>query len=201
MWFDEHELSELGPSVAKIPMRVPSLEDGKVHSRLPACPACEAPGAMTEFPVLDVVLDVCTKCSGVFLDGGEYEAIARAEGAQQPAVGDYRTAPKAARAIKGSFECPRCGESIPSSEGMVLPAGLVCGPCYYKYDEARLAADTAPHLRDAFVKDASGQFGVRGAEYASGAAGLGLGVLALASTIGGGPYCPLCGRRRPCGFH
>lgn len=78
VWFDEGELrrvdEKIEPKIIEI-KSIPSLKEQYVDLN---CPNCENSIVMDK--VLseldkDVVMDVCPSCKGIWLDGGEFDAI------------------------------------------------------------------------------------------------------------------------------
>lgn len=147
LWFDDYELVEVSDALGGLPFRRQAIRDVSTPSKnLSACPRCQKTGheGPIEFTLYDVSIDFCMTCHGVWLDGGEYEALARAstESEQDKENASYRSAPQAARTISsGMFECPSCGKEYKTSESCIVPAGLVCGTCFYADEEAELAKE------------------------------------------------------------
>lgn len=202
IWLDEYELGEVSDSLGGLPFRLAEIAElGAPAKNLASCPRCG--GTPSELAVLDVAIDFCTKCRGVWLDGGEYEALARAtalEAAEKAeTTGDYRSAPGAAKTVKrGVFDCPYCLKETPTSDAMLTPRGMVCGHCYHAHEEATMLSDASRDHGDITDKMRGvGKYAPepdrdRYAAYARGSVGL-LGVLL---SIGGPEFCQYCGRRR-----
>ncbi len=101
VWFDKAELEEVSPELAGLPERPDEVAALGAPSRgLPHCPRCH--GAPVELLLLDVAIDFCPSCHGVWLDGGELEALARAQAAEAherakevTKEGSYRESPRA----------------------------------------------------------------------------------------------------------
>ncbi len=207
IWLDEYELAEVSDPLGGLPFRMAEIAElGAPGKHLATCPRCHA--VPVEVAVLDVALDVCPGCKGVWLDGGEYEALARAtalEAAQKAeATGSYRVAPNAAKAVKhGLFDCPRCAKEKPTSEGMLTPSGLVCGPCFYEHDEAPLLADASRDHGELTQRMQRGAFrphdasiGREGWARIGAQAGGAISILGLLLGGGNPGFCEHCGRRR-----
>jgi Zn-finger nucleic acid-binding protein len=189
-WFDEYELAEVNDALGGVPFRMAEIGAlGRVHPAAPACPRCG--DRCAELMVLDVTIDVCRRCRGVWLDGGEYEALARAAALEASrraeTTGSYRLAPRAAKAIRhGVFACPRCEEDRPTADGLCTPRGLVCGPCFHAHEEADLLADASRDHGATTARMKQGALpGASPAEPAVGAAGV-LGALAVVAAFGSG---------------
>lgn len=153
VWLDEYELAEVDGALGGLPFRHDEIARlGTVHDGTPRCPRCR--DRCVEIAVLDVAVDVCTGCRGVWLDGAELEAVRRAsdlEAARKAeTTASYRVAPKAARAIAdGCFVCPRCDTERPVSFGLFTPRGLVCRECFHEHDEGDLLAEASRDHGDA----------------------------------------------------
>jgi Zn-finger nucleic acid-binding protein len=77
IWFDAQELSELLADDAK---KVASLRRGGTHEELNGKKGnCPRDGAdlLRIYSAIDksVVLDACSECHGIWLDGGEFEKL------------------------------------------------------------------------------------------------------------------------------
>lgn len=158
-----------------------------------------------EVALMDVSIDVCPSCRGVWLDGSEYEALARAaalEGApQHESSGGAEThsattarGSKAARAVKrGVFTCPRCADERAVADGYLAPGGLVCGHCFHEDEESGLLADASRSHGEETARFKEGAF--RGHKLAG--AHLGPTYNLLGFVLETGPLrCERCGRLR-----
>lgn len=202
IWLDEYELAEVADALGGLPFRMDEIAAlGAPAKNVARCPRCG--GTPSELTVLDVAIDFCMGCRGVWLDGSEYEAIAEAaaiEAAQRAeTTGSYRTAPKAAKAVKhGMFDCPHCEQETPTSEAMLTSGGMVCGPCFHTHDEARMLDEASRDHGELTAKlKGAGKYAPpadrdRHAAYARASFTL-LGVLA---GVGRTEYCEICGRKR-----
>ncbi len=157
MWFDEHELREIDAQLAALPFRE-FAPDEALKSSLATCPRCAASGkhGPVEVTLLDVKVDFCRSCNGVWLQGDELMALLRAtedlESRQD--LGAYRTSARAARAIaSGEFTCPRCQQVTPKVESCIVPGGLVCGPCFYAKEEQSLKSSKGEGFREVMRRD------------------------------------------------
>lgn len=72
IWFDDGELS----SVLGVPARNLSAPANARPSAV-ECPRCAKPLALFPYPATMVVIDGCRTCRGVWLDGGEYQELAK----------------------------------------------------------------------------------------------------------------------------
>ncbi|MFO0613001.1 MAG: zf-TFIIB domain-containing protein [Polyangiaceae bacterium] len=157
VWLDEFDAPGLGKPVARLAFDAEALAIAwPPTTRFSACPRCATPteDAVRQIKLLDVVIDFCVRCHGLYLDAGELDALVRAVAdADAAANANYRAAPRVRNAIGArSFECARCGEERPTAESCILPAGLVCGSCFYERGEAALSASAGA----GFARDFSG---------------------------------------------
>lgn len=77
-WFDGSELA------AVLSCAVEDLEiPGDAEHTSCVCPKCFIPLARVDYPETDVEVDVCDRCSGIWLDSGEFKAINRQRAAFQ----------------------------------------------------------------------------------------------------------------------
>lgn len=197
VWLDEYELAEVDPSLGALPFRSDAIAQlGVVHDGTPRCPRCG--GRCAEIAVLDVAVDVCTACRGVWLDGTELEAVRRAseaEAAQRAeTTASYRIAPKAARAIAdGCFVCPRCETERPVSFGLFTPRGLVCRGCFHEHDEGDLLAEASRDHGETSEHFRSTSPGRGAVEVAASALVGALGAVAAIARAHARPTCSACG--------
>ena len=133
---EEFELKVLSDALAKLPFRDrPHAAVAAVVPGEAACPACGE--ALDKVPVSGVEVELCGGCHGVWLDGGELEALAQRSGA--PAARDPYRASMATEALAaGVTRCAACESLVEVSATMLLPSGLVCATCFYTREEKRL---------------------------------------------------------------
>ena len=84
IWFDGDELNQAMPEAAR------RLEIPRDAVRLKAlCPKCEQPLHALPYPGTQVIVEVCAKCKGLWLDAGEFETIraARQQLEEEPPEG------------------------------------------------------------------------------------------------------------------
>jgi Zn-finger nucleic acid-binding protein len=72
IWFDDAELS----SIIGVPARNLSPPANARPSPL-QCPRCAKPLTLHPYPGTMTVIDACRTCRGVWLDGGEYQELAK----------------------------------------------------------------------------------------------------------------------------
>jgi Zn-finger nucleic acid-binding protein len=87
-----------------------------------ACPRCD--GALAEIGVNGVPVDWCRVCYGVWLDGGEYQAIgAGTLGVAAPPAPAPRSAPPS------TIACVVCACQVSVGDTYFTEEGLVCSGC------------------------------------------------------------------------
>lgn len=146
LWFDGAELGEVSAVLGGLPQRKDEIARAGTGSAI-ACPRCK--GAMGEVALLDVPIDVCGDCSGVWLDGGEYESLSRAADQEEglsppPPAHDFRAAAKAQR--EQQIRCAKCKSTAPLDKTYMTESGLVCADCYLGGE--REAMDQRSHQGD-----------------------------------------------------
>jgi len=85
IWFDDGELS----SVIGVPARNLSAP-ASARPSAQKCPRCAEPLALFPYAGTMVVIDGCRTCRGVWLDGGEYQELAK----NRPTTSESRPRPK-----------------------------------------------------------------------------------------------------------
>jgi Zn-finger nucleic acid-binding protein len=148
LWIDGPELAAVCPTVAGLPERRLEIALlGRQGGGIARCPRCgQAP---YEFTLLDIPVDFCAGCTGVWLDGDEYGEIPLegAPAADAPAGGPYRAAAHDA-ARTGEVACATCGERSPLPETYMWELGLICRACYMARAQRaanRRAAESRPN--------------------------------------------------------
>lgn len=135
IWLDGTELERVSPVLGGLPWRVGEIASIAVTSGV-ACPRCRAP--LGQIRLLDVPIDVCGGCSGVWLDGQEYEALSRAadrgDGLEAPPPAVPRPQIAEAQAA-GTARCAACGAVVPLEKTYLTDVGLVCAGCYLSTEQ------------------------------------------------------------------
>jgi len=121
MWLDGAELPYVSEVLGELFVRHRELI-GDARAAGISCPRCG--GALRILDVGEVAIDWCRQCFGVWLDGGEYQAIEHRRPQAQP--GDRASA---------DVRCGRCQRTVPLGQTFYSAAGLLCSPCHDK-DEA-----------------------------------------------------------------
>lgn len=132
VWLDGATLTTICPTVAHLPEHRDEIAlAGHPGAGIAACPRCRQ--TPYQLDVLDVPIDFCLQCQGVWLDGDEYEESMLGEGAAHPAAargGAYRTAGN--RATHGEVKCVDCGEPTPFDQTFMREHGHTCRACNTK---------------------------------------------------------------------
>lgn len=111
VWIDGAELSRASPRLGEVFGKRRGYAASSRPSGL-ACPRCD--GALCEIGVNDVAVDWCRVCFGVWLDGGEYQAIA--------------FAPRR-RASAAMVACEDCQCQVSLGDTYFTEHGPVCSAC------------------------------------------------------------------------
>lgn len=148
LWFDGAELGDVSAALGGLPRRSAEIAEKGEKSAI-HCPRCNS--AMREVALLDVPIDVCAGCSGVWLDGGEYEALSRAadlgEGLSPPPIPAGRDRSAAVRARQTQqIRCAKCSAVTALEKTYMTERGQVCADCYLGGE--REAMDKRAHTGD-----------------------------------------------------
>lgn len=96
------------------------------------CPACKSPTRALSF--FTVPIDWCTACGGVWLDGGELDAlreVAKGVNVMPAGASPYRVSSETLhrKAEFGTVQCSRCQQRVWGDMTYVTGDGVVCIPC------------------------------------------------------------------------
>lgn len=105
------------------------------------CPRCDT--VPHEITVLEVAVDFCTGCGGVWLDGGEYDEKGAVGKTQRGGRAPYR---RAAVESSNELSCAHCGVPLSRERALVREHGATCEPCSFALDQriAALRAEADP---------------------------------------------------------
>lgn len=145
LWIDGGELAAVCPTVAHLPERRTEVcLLGQKGAGIQRCPRCgQVP---YELVVLEVAVDFCAGCAGVWFDGDEYGEIPF-EGASTVdarRAGPYRAAALDA-ARSGEVTCAYCSTKAPIKETFMWEKGLVCRSCHAARSQARVGEAPSPY--------------------------------------------------------
>lgn len=150
LWLDAQKLAAVCPTVSDLPARKTEvLLTGQAGANIPVCPRCAA--VPYEFAVMEEMLvDFCPQCSGVWLDGDEYEESAF-EPVSTPRERDrspYRSAaPDTAKPRE--VTCQDCARPVTVATSYVWEYGFICRSCFAAKQQragARRVADSGGRI-------------------------------------------------------
>lgn len=121
LWLDGPEVAAVAPMVGSLESYRPWLLAQRTDppAGISHCPACQ--GETVECPCYGVRLDVCLGCLGVWLDGGELDALRRNA---SPSAGTLQ--PSTAR----TAQCVGCGAVLALETTWMTSNGVMCPGCY-----------------------------------------------------------------------
>jgi Zn-finger nucleic acid-binding protein len=119
-WLDGSELAIASLALGGLPYRLSEIAQHATPGEF-ACPRCRS--LILTFDLLDVAVDLCRECQGLWLDGGEFQRLATA--GQEPAE-----RPK----IPESVSCKGCSRIVALAESYYSDRGLVCAGCQQTTD-------------------------------------------------------------------
>lgn len=130
LWLDAQELALVCPTVADLPARKTEiLLSGQAGANIPVCPRCQA--VPYEFALMeDMKVDFCPRCSGVWLDGDEYEeSDFIPEQARERDVSPYRSHAAAVEKTRDVL-CQDCARPVTVATSYVWEYGFLCRVCF-----------------------------------------------------------------------
>jgi len=133
VWLDRQVVAKVSPPMAHIaenPLRVQKV--AAAGRGLERCPRCQE--VPWEVHFLDVEIDVCPYCGGLWLDAGEYRAstLTGADDRDRNALA-YRSQK---REVDGFVPCVYCGEKVHVASSMMSEGGVVCPNCHRQKEGA-----------------------------------------------------------------
>ena len=184
-WLDGAEVATAFPGLGRHHQRIGELlgRGGRRGGGIASCPRCGS--EPIEFPFLDLRLDLCSACHGLWLDGDEVAAVSRTadhdDGLLVDApVGGYRHE-AAAVVQRRAVRCARCNKDVELTKTTVTCGGVMCDPCALA-DDTPAELDLPPLPKDSWLLG----------EALAVLQGLGR-VLGLVLSVGAA--CSQCGRR------
>lgn len=132
VWFAGGDVRDAFPALDDLRVvlsSLPLVEDG---AALP-CPNCDN-AELRAFRFLDVELDGCGQCYGLWVDGDELSALTRdsdrsaEERGLHEAPRGYRDSARKV-AYSGLVTCRRCNRTSPLEKSMLGSAGPICAAC------------------------------------------------------------------------
>lgn len=109
--------------------RLPSAVCGKCKAPGACCPSCG--GRLAMIAVRGKIIDVCDRCEGVWLDGGELSALigGSAVPLAKGEVANARQAPPPPSKRRLGFSCTHCETAISLYGSWLLDGNLYCENC------------------------------------------------------------------------
>jgi Zn-finger nucleic acid-binding protein len=130
MWIDRSELAPVCPALSDLQQRRIEIEAFGVHGGdLSRCPRCEK--VPCAFPFVDLVIDLCLHCGGVWLDSLEQTELGAGTSTRPVALavdGPYRALRSSA--IADRIRCADCGAGTWLADAAMCGRGLICHDCY-----------------------------------------------------------------------
>lgn len=154
LWLDGAKLAPALSVLGGLPGRMAQILQTATPGSF-ACPRCR--GLMLAFDLLDVPIDLCRDCQGVWLDGGEFAALATKQAApQQPAR----------QALPKEVACRGCGAITPLGATYYSDRGLVCGSCHQTTDSPEAIDGRSDTAKQAYAEYAARQGAIMSANRA-----------------------------------
>lgn len=145
LWVDGPKLAAVCPTLSDLPARrLEVVGLGHHGAGIASCPRCAA--TPFEFTILEVNIDICTRCGGVWFDGDEYEGMVLQEGETRrtrvrsdPRGGPYRKAIEAVRTRE--ILCGDCSAKVPLDRAFMWEVGFICKDCHYRRESQQRAQE------------------------------------------------------------
>ena len=131
LWLDQGELAEVCPTLSNLPERRFEIQClGTPSTHVERCPRCSH--RPYSFRVVDLLVDVCLQCGGIWLDQAEQEGITRGVGETGTDPAERRDPYRAMRHAgqKGRVDCVRCAANEWIASTYMTADGLVCRRCF-----------------------------------------------------------------------
>ncbi|EYF06290.1 Hypothetical protein CAP_2168 [Chondromyces apiculatus DSM 436] len=143
LWLDGPAIPAMCPTVSHLAERrfeVAVL--GRQGAGISRCPRCDL--VPFELDIIEVPLDFCIGCSGVWFDGDEHAEMVSLNATKASTVntsrgGAYRSAPTEP-AIKNHTACAGCSNVVPIKSTHMWESGPLCRTCHGE----RLLQETPP---------------------------------------------------------
>ncbi len=128
MWFDKGEVEVVCPTVAYLDRRhVEIVTTGTRGGGIDKCPRCAS--VPYAFGILDLEVDYCGSCGGVWLEQHEHQGRLRQPGpVAKTGTSPYRAMERARNTEHAS--CVGCGTKARIRQMYMAAEGLVCRRCY-----------------------------------------------------------------------
>lgn len=130
LWLDAQKLAAVCPTVMDLPQRKTEIMlQGSPGAHVTVCPRCQA--VPYELAIMEGMnVDFCVQCSGVWLDGDEYN-----ESDFEPApVRDRENSPYRSRGEEPDkpreVNCQGCARPVTVATSYVWESGFICRSCF-----------------------------------------------------------------------
>ena len=127
LWLDKGEADVVCPTFAYLDRRhIEITALGAAGAGIAKCPRCGA--TPHEFPILEVLIDYCGGCGGVWLDAQDHEGRTRDDHQDLLERGPYRAIQRAASTKEAA--CTGCTTVANVAQMYMATSGLVCRQCH-----------------------------------------------------------------------
>jgi Zn-finger nucleic acid-binding protein len=148
LWLDGGELAPAHAALGGLPYRLTEVMQVAMPGSF-ACPRCR--GLMLAFELFDIPIDLCRDCHGIWLDGGEFAALAtQQESEEKPSR----------KALPKEVTCRGCSAITPLGATYYSDRGLVCAACHETTDSPQAIDDRSTEARRAYAEYAGQQSAV-----------------------------------------
>lgn len=147
LWLDRHALDDVCPTLSHLPdRRGEAILTGQRGAGIAACPRCQA--VPVELSILEVAIDFCPGCGGVWFDGGEY-GEPDVTGSEPRHVEPEAESPYRRAQIDEAdppLRCAYCEQLVERQQSHMRERGLACTSCHYALEKrlAALRAESGP---------------------------------------------------------
>lgn len=138
VWYDASELAQVNPTLARVhgqPAEIFRDDPGAAAD----CPSCATP--MRQFRLLNLALDYCLACRGVWVDGDEHAALAATRAAEPAPSDPYRRRAEAEAIFLGRAACVYCKVEVPLRESVMTADGVSCDACAVAHEDDAATPD------------------------------------------------------------
>jgi len=133
LWLDQGELAEICPTLSGLRERHLEIQClGSASTHVPRCPRCSR--TPYTFRIVDLEVDCCVGCGGVWLDEAEQQGITRGLDPEDQQTSErrrrdpYRAMQRATQ--HGRVSCSRCSGTQWLSGTYMTSNGLICRRCF-----------------------------------------------------------------------
>lgn len=130
LWLDGQKLAAVCPTVSDLPQRKTEIMlTGRAGSHVQSCPRCQA--VPYEFAIMEgMLVDFCAQCSGVWLDGDEYnESDFEPAPVRERENNPYRSRGEMPDKPREVY-CQDCARPVTVGTSYVWESGFICRSCF-----------------------------------------------------------------------